>query len=71
MPKKKNIELLWASPREVYNIIQCEKVGADIITCTKEIIDKYMKKGKDLNEISLDTVKMFANDIKDLGYSIL
>src|SRR3990167_7750456 len=59
------LQLLWASPREVLNIYQAEAAGADIITCTPELIAKYEKmKGKDLDELSLDTVKMFYEDGK-------
>lgn len=68
---KEGAELLWASSREAYNIIQAEEVGADIITCTPEIIAKMKMFGMDLNELSLDTVKMFNTDIKELGYTIL
>lgn len=65
------VKVLWASPREVLNIYQAEEAGADIITCTPELIDKYQKlKGKDLNEFSLDTVKMFFNDAKEAGYKL-
>src|SRR3990167_4460918 len=64
-------ELLWASPREVLNIYQAEEAGADIITVTPELITKYWKmKGKDLNELSLDTVKQFYNDAKEAGYTL-
>lgn len=69
--KGTNIELIWASPREVYNIYQAEEIGCHIITCTPELITKYEKlKGKDLAEYSLDTVKMFYNDAKEAGYEI-
>src|SRR3990167_1752213 len=64
-------ELLWASPREVLNIYQAEEAGADIITCTPDLIEKYEKlKGKDLAEFSLDTVKMFYNDGQAAGYKL-
>lgn len=68
---KENIELLWASCREVLNIIQADEVGCDIITVPNSIIAKMDKLGKDLEEYSLDTVKGFASDIEKLGYSIL
>lgn len=67
----KGAELLWASPREVLNIYQAEEAGADIITCTPELIRKYeAMKGKDLNELSLATVKMFYSDGKAAGYKL-
>lgn len=68
---KKRIKLLWASCREVYNIIDAENSKADIITVTNDILDKLKYFDKDLLEFSLDTVKMFANDSKSLGFSIL
>ena len=68
---KKGCELLWASPREVFNIYQANELGVDIITCTPAIIKKLSLMGKDLNEYSLDTVKTFCKDSKELGFSIL
>ena len=68
---KKNVELLWASTREVLNISQAEKAGADIVTVPNALLDKLPMLGKNLLELSLDTVKMFNTDIKALGYKIL
>ena len=66
-----NYEILWASPREVLNIYQAEESGADIITCTPELIAKYEKmKGYDLNELSLETSQMFYNDGKASGFNL-
>lgn len=70
-PNHKDIELLWASPREVLNIYQAEEAGADIITCTPDLLEKYEKlKGKDLKEFSLDTVRMFYADGQKAGFKI-
>ena len=64
-------QILWASPREALNIYQAEAAGADIITCTPELITKYEKfKDMDLDELSLETVKMFYNDGKEAGYKL-
>ena len=63
-------ELLWASPREVLNVLQAEETGCHIITATKDILAKLPLFGKDLAEYSLDTVKMFWNDAKAAGYKI-
>ncbi|MFT3985756.1 MAG: transaldolase [Lachnospiraceae bacterium] len=63
--------LLWASCREVYNIIQADACGTDIITVTNDILAKLPNIGKDLTTLSLETVQMFARDSKSLGYSIL
>ena len=68
---KKNIELLWASTREVFNIFEAERLGVDIITVPNDIINKYKKIGKTPEQLSLDTVVTFAKDIEELGYSII
>lgn len=68
---KKGTEVLWASSRELLNIFQAEACGCDIITCTPEILKKLSNVGKDLNQLSLETVQMFSKDSKELGYSIL
>jgi transaldolase len=65
-----NIELLWASPRELLNIVQADEIGCHIITVTNDILKKLPLLGKDLTEFSLDTVKMFYNDAKAAGYTI-
>ncbi len=69
--QKKGVELLWASSRELINVMQAEECGADIITCTPEIIAKIPMIGTDLLQMSLDTVKTFNKDIKASGLSIL
>jgi transaldolase len=63
-------EVLWASPREVFNIIQAERSGADIITATPEILSKRRLFGKDLNDFSLETTKMFMDDASAAGYTL-
>lgn len=68
---KKNVELLWASSREVLNIIQAQEAGADIITCSPDLLSKLHMLGTDHKELSLETVKMFNRDIKELGFHIL
>jgi len=68
---KDGTKLLWASPREVLNIIQADEVEADIITCTPELINKLDTIGKDLEQFSLETVQMFLEDSQNLGFSII
>ena len=63
-------ELLWASPREVLNVFQANEVGAHIITATPDVLAKLKLFGKDLDEYSLDTVKMFHNDATAAGFCI-
>ena len=62
---------LWASCREVYNIIQADACGTDIITVTNNLLAKLPNLGKDLAQFSLETVQMFASDSRALGFSIL
>ena len=64
-------ELLWASVREVLNIFQANDCGSHIVTVPHDILAKAIKMaGMDLDELSLDTVKMFANDAKAAGFSL-
>lgn len=64
------IKILWASTREVYNILQADQVGCHIITVTPEILAKLPLLGKDLDELSLETVKQFYDDAVAAGYSL-
>ena len=63
-------ELIWASPRELLNIFQANEIGCHIITVTHDILAKLAQVGKDLDEFSLDTVKMFHTDAQAAGFSI-
>lgn len=67
---KEKAELLWASPREVFNLMQAETMGCHVITMTPELLAKAAKFGMDLEELSLDTVKMFYNDARKSGFKI-
>ena len=62
------IELIWASPRELLNVFQANAVGCHIITATSDILKKLDLIGKDLDEYSLDTVKMFYADAVKPGF---
>ena len=66
----KNAEILWASPRQIYNIIEAIDAGCDIITVQNSLLPKIKNFGKDLSEFSLDTVKMFYNDALESGYKL-
>ncbi len=66
----RSIELLWASPRELLNLIQAAEVGCHIITVTHDLLKKIELIGKDLGEFSLDTVKMFHRDAAYAGYEL-
>lgn len=69
--QKSGVKTLWASCREVYNIIQAEQCGVDVITVQNNILAKIPLFGRDLLELSLDTVVMFANDSKTLGFTVI
>lgn len=64
------IELIWASPRELYNVVQANDIGCHIITATNDILRKLPTLGKNLDQFSLETVKMFYDDAVEAGYSI-
>ncbi len=65
-----NVELIWASPRELLNIFQADAIGCHIITATNDILNKLRLVGHDLHEYSLDTVKMFRDDAMKAGYTL-
>jgi len=66
----RNLELIWASPRELLNIVQADRIGCHIITVTNDILAKLSLLGKDLEEYSLDTVKMFHRDARESGFAL-
>ncbi|EOR20219.1 translaldolase [Clostridium sartagoforme AAU1] len=66
-----NVEILWASCRELYNIVQADKIGCHIITVQNSILNKMNLFGKDLTQYSIETVRDFFKDAKSLGFSIL
>jgi transaldolase len=63
-----NLELLWASPREVLNVVQADAVGCDIITLTIDLMKRLANLGRDLDDFSLATVKMFRDDAVSARY---
>jgi transaldolase len=63
-------ELIWASPRELLNIFQADEIGCHIITVTNDILGKLSLIGKDLDDFSLETVKMFYDDAVKSGYAL-
>jgi transaldolase len=64
------IELIWASPRELLNVFHADQVGCHIITVTHDTLKKVTLVGKDLDEYSLETVKMFHNDAVKAGFTL-
>ena len=63
-------ELIWASPRELLNIFHANQIGCHIITVTPDILNKIKLIGYDLEQFSLDTVKMFYQDALEAGYEL-
>jgi transaldolase len=59
-----NVDLLWASPRELYNLLHAEQAGCQIITLTHDLLGKLPLLGRALEDVSLDTVQMFADDAR-------
>ncbi len=70
MKKKPNIELLWASQRQLFNIYDAEASGTDIITVPHDILKKLHLVGYDQTQLSLETVKMFYDDGQKVGYRL-
>src|SRR5262245_54790690 len=66
----RSIELLWASPRELLNVVQADEAGVDIITLTEALRTKLHLLGKDLTEFSRETVQMFRRDGEGAGYRL-
>jgi transaldolase len=63
-------ELIWASPREILNVVQADKIGCHIITVTHDLLAKLKLLGKDLEQYSLETVQMFHRDALSAGFSL-
>ena len=70
MSPYKNQELIWASPRELLNIFHADEIGCHVITVTHDLLKKLGFVGKELDEYSLDTVKMFYDDARKAGYQL-
>jgi transaldolase len=68
--QKPKAQLLWASPRELLNIIQADECGCHIITVTSDLLKKLSGVGRSLEDVSLDTVKMFFNDASAAGFRL-
>lgn len=66
---KEGVKLLWASCRELFNVIQADEIGADIITCPADVVKKVNTNlGRDINELSVDTVKVSLRIFKAQVY---
>jgi transaldolase len=70
MSAAQSAECIWASPREILNLIQADSVGCHIITMTHDLIKKLDGLGKDLTQFSLETVQMFHRDATLAGFKL-
>jgi transaldolase len=70
MAPEPKTQLVWASPRELLNIIQADEIGCHIITVTSDVLKKVSLIGKDLHDYSLETVRMFHDDAARSGYAL-
>jgi len=70
MAPEPKTQLVWASPRELLNIIQADEIGCHIITVTSDVLKKINLIGKDLHDFSLETVRMFHDDAARSGYTL-
>jgi transaldolase len=70
LSKTPNLELIWASPRELINVFQADAIGCHVITATQDVLRKLALVGKDLKEYSLETVQMFYEDARKAGYKL-
>ena len=67
---KKNIKILWASPREIFNLYQADRCGCHLITLSDELIQKLKFYNKNLESFSRETSLMFFNDANSAGYKL-
>ena len=58
--KRKNFKLLWASTREIFNVVEANRIGCHIITVPHELLSKIKLFNKNLNQYSRETVKTFT-----------
>ena len=63
-------ELIWASPREILNVVQADQIGCHVIPVTHEMLEKLSLLGKDLEQFSLETVQMFRRDAIAAGFML-
>lgn len=65
-----HLELIWASPREILNVVQADAIGCHVITVTHDMLKKLPLIGRDPGDVSLDTVRMFHRDALTAGYTL-
>lgn len=67
----RSAELIWASPRELLNVLQADAAGCDIITLTSDLLGKLPLLGRDLRQVSRETVQMFHDDAARAGFRLI
>jgi transaldolase len=70
LERDSHVQLIWASPREVLNVVQADSVGCHIITMTHDLLKKLDGLGKNLEQFSLETVQMFYRDALAAGLTL-
>ena len=70
LSREPQVELIWASPRELLNIFQADQIGCHVITVTHEMLKKLPTVGRDLEQFSLETVRMFRRDAVAAGFQL-
>jgi transaldolase len=70
MAPHEHLELIWASPREILNVVQANAIGVHVITVTNDLLAKLPSLGKDLAQFSLETVQMFHRDAAAAGFEL-
>ncbi len=66
-----NIEIIWASTREVFNVVEADMMGCHIITAPADILKKLPALGTRSDaELSLDAVRAFREDALAAGLSL-
>src|SRR5262245_7525709 len=69
--KTKNVEIIWASTREVYNVIEADRMGCHIITAPADVLKKLPALGTRTDaELSVDAVRAFRDDAVAAGLSL-
>jgi len=63
-------ELIWASPREILNVVQADQIGCHVITVTHDLLKKLSLLGRDLDQFSLETVRMFHEDAAAASFTL-
>ena len=69
-PASPAIELMWASPREVLNVVQADQVGCHVITATTDLLAKLPTLGRELEAFSLETIRSLDDDAARAGYRV-